>query len=247
MLHGCLKVITCNNCGHAEGEPEDKATLFTEKLSCPFSSILFFPLYPLVFFFSLPPCLLPSFLPPSLSAFLPPSLSSFLPPSLSSFLPLSSLLVFFLPSSLLVSLPPSYMPGTWTSQPTTGCVPPPCVDFSFTCVDGRRAVVFGGYQPQTGITNDTYLIDMDTWVMRYYENRTIHMYIFILRSWENLLCMCMCMYMLMRDAERSKQSYTNNKAKQCNTPKEACIYMCISAVPSPKITACICDSIIKIP
>ena len=91
--------------------------------------------------------------------------------------------------------------------------------------------MFGGYQPQTGITNDTYLIDMDTWVMRYYENRTIHVYF--------ILYMCMYMYMLMRDAEgskRSKQSYTNNKAKHCNTPKEACTYtLCISAVPSPKI------------
>ena len=57
--------------------------------------------------------------------------------------------------------------GIWTSQPTTGSVPPPCVDFSFTCVDKRRAVVFGGYQPQTGITNDTFLLDMDTWVSIY--------------------------------------------------------------------------------
>ena len=180
MLHGGSKIITRNNCGHAVGKPGDEA-IFSFLLFF-LSTSLFSSFSSSFLVFSLPPSsLLVFFLPSSLLGFFLPSpslASSFLPPSLaSSFLPLSSLLVFF-SFSLSPCLPPSllHVPGTWTSQPTTGCVPPPCVDFSFTCVDGRRAVVFGGYQPQTGITNDTYLIDMDTWVIHYYENCTIHIY-----------------------------------------------------------------------
>jgi hypothetical protein len=52
----------------------------------------------------------------------------------------------------------------WSSQPTSGSIPPPSVDFSFTSPDKKKAVVFGGYQPPTGITNDTFLLDMETWV-----------------------------------------------------------------------------------
>ena len=54
--------------------------------------------------------------------------------------------------------------GLWSSQPTSGTTPPPSVDFSFTCVDKTRTVVFGGYQPETGITSDTFVLDTDTWV-----------------------------------------------------------------------------------
>ena len=58
----------------------------------------------------------------------------------------------------------SLFAGLWSSQPTSGSLPPPCVDFSFTSPDKKKAVVFGGYQPPDGITNDTFLLDMETWV-----------------------------------------------------------------------------------
>ena len=55
-------------------------------------------------------------------------------------------------------------PGTWSTPATTGTPPPPCVDFTFTMVDGHRAVLFGGYQPDTGTVADAYIIDMEKWV-----------------------------------------------------------------------------------
>lgn len=58
----------------------------------------------------------------------------------------------------------------WTSQPTSGTLPPPCVDFSFTSPDKKKAVVFGGFQPPTGITFDTFILDMETWVCHSHSN-----------------------------------------------------------------------------
>lgn len=55
-------------------------------------------------------------------------------------------------------------PGTWSSPTTMGSRPPPCVDFSLTKVDSHRAVVFGGYQPETGTVAETYILNIETWV-----------------------------------------------------------------------------------
>ena len=63
----------------------------------------------------------------------------------------------------------------------SGCIPPPSVDFSFIGVDKRRAVVFGGYQPPSGITNDTFLLDMDAWV----SVCTVYMYILYMSFYEH--------------------------------------------------------------
>ena len=58
----------------------------------------------------------------------------------------------------------SLFPGTWSSPPMTGSRPPPCYNFSFTTVDGNRAVVFGGAQPGCGIVNDVYILDFSDMV-----------------------------------------------------------------------------------
>ena len=54
--------------------------------------------------------------------------------------------------------------GVWAVQPTTGDKPPPLCGHTFTKIDHRRAVVFGG---DTGsLTNDSYVLDTETWVWR---------------------------------------------------------------------------------
>ena len=58
----------------------------------------------------------------------------------------------------------SLFPGTWSSPRMTGSRPPPCSYFSFTTVDGNRAVVFGGDQPGRGHVNDVYIIDFNDMV-----------------------------------------------------------------------------------
>ena len=46
-----------------------------------------------------------------------------------------------------------------------GACPPPCVDFSFDNVeDGRRAILFGGYRPESGASSGAFVLDMETWV-----------------------------------------------------------------------------------
>ena len=54
--------------------------------------------------------------------------------------------------------------GNWTSPDVSGDCPPPCVDFSFNCVDGKKAVLFGGYRPESGASSGAYVLNMDTWV-----------------------------------------------------------------------------------
>ena len=51
----------------------------------------------------------------------------------------------------------------WAAQPTTGEKPPPLDDHTFTKIDNHRAVVFGGYTGSSRV-NDTYVLDMETWV-----------------------------------------------------------------------------------
>ena len=47
---------------------------------------------------------------------------------------------------------------------TTGDVPPPCSDLTFTAVDSRRAVLFGGWNDQQDHMTDVYIIDIATMV-----------------------------------------------------------------------------------
>ena len=41
--------------------------------------------------------------------------------------------------------------------------PPPCAHFSFTAIDDRQAVLFGGRQPHARV-NDCYLMDFELMV-----------------------------------------------------------------------------------
>ena len=54
--------------------------------------------------------------------------------------------------------------GVWSCPATTGERPPPCVGLTFTAVDDRRAVVFGGNDGEQGDMNDVYIIDLSTMV-----------------------------------------------------------------------------------
>ena len=51
----------------------------------------------------------------------------------------------------------------WSSPDTTGERPPPCDHFSFTSIDQRRAVMFGGHNGK-GLMNDIYIIDLQSMV-----------------------------------------------------------------------------------
>ena len=66
--------------------------------------------------------------------------------------------------------------GVWAVQTTTGESPPPLSRHTFTKIDHHRAVVFGGYTGSSYLSwlNDTYVLDMETWV-----------------------CRCMCLYILI--------------------------------------------------
>ena len=52
----------------------------------------------------------------------------------------------------------------WSCPATTGEKPPPCAGFSFTAIDDRRAVLFGGYNGKHGKMNDVYIIDLHSMV-----------------------------------------------------------------------------------
>ena len=53
--------------------------------------------------------------------------------------------------------------GKWSSPSTAGPRPPPCSHFSFTAINNRQAVLFGGRQ-QHGRVSDCYLMDFETMV-----------------------------------------------------------------------------------
>ena len=57
----------------------------------------------------------------------------------------------------------STVTGEWSSPVVTGTKPLPLAYFSFTKVDSRRTVVYGGF---TGveISGDAYVLELDKWV-----------------------------------------------------------------------------------
>ena len=50
--------------------------------------------------------------------------------------------------------------GVWSCPATTGDRPPPCAGLTFTEVDVRRAVLFGGNNDEQGQMNDVFIIDL---------------------------------------------------------------------------------------
>ena len=57
----------------------------------------------------------------------------------------------------------STVTGEWSSPAVTGTRPPPLSGFSFTKVDSRRAVVYGGWIGRA-VNGDAYVLELDKWV-----------------------------------------------------------------------------------
>ena len=55
--------------------------------------------------------------------------------------------------------------GVWSCPDTTGDRPPPCSTLTFTAVDDRRAVLFGGFNGEQGRMNDVFIINLSTMVL----------------------------------------------------------------------------------
>ena len=58
----------------------------------------------------------------------------------------------------------STVTGEWSSPAVTGTKPPPLTRFSFTKVDSRRAVVYGGLMENLLQSGDAYVLELDKWV-----------------------------------------------------------------------------------
>ena len=57
----------------------------------------------------------------------------------------------------------STVTGEWSSPAVTGTEPPPLGGLSFTKVDSRRAVVYGGLTVGER-SGDAYVLELDKWV-----------------------------------------------------------------------------------
>ena len=53
--------------------------------------------------------------------------------------------------------------GKWSTPTTTGPRPPPCAYFSFTAINNHQAVLFGGRQPHSRVS-ECYLMDFESMV-----------------------------------------------------------------------------------
>ena len=58
--------------------------------------------------------------------------------------------------------------GEWSSPTITGTKPPPVFAFSFTKIDSKRAVAYGGCGSR-GTCGDAYVFELDKWVCRQYN------------------------------------------------------------------------------
>ena len=77
--------------------------------------------------------------------------------------------------------------GMWSSPVTTGDRPPPCSGFTFTAIDVRRAVVFGGFNLEMRRMDTVYIIDLITMVIMLKSfNIYIQTLMSSLQTWGNL-------------------------------------------------------------
>ena len=56
---------------------------------------------------------------------------------------------------------------TWSDQPTTGDLPPPCDEFTFNQVDSTHAILYGGYEDcndLSALLQGTFILDLRNWV-----------------------------------------------------------------------------------
>ena len=79
---------------------------------------------------------------------------------------------------ILLHLPPPHIItciGTWNCPAITGEIPPPCALFTFTGIDERRAVLFGGFNEKQRHMNHVYIIDLHTMVIKVYNNMMVEL------------------------------------------------------------------------
>ena len=75
--------------------------------------------------------------------------------------------------------------GVWSCPATTGDRPPPCAGFTFTTVDDRRGVLFGGKNEMSRM-NSVYIIALLTMV-KYSSLMSYHSHVnIILQTWSKL-------------------------------------------------------------
>ena len=60
--------------------------------------------------------------------------------------------------------------GKWYPQPTVGESPAPCSQCTFSQVDKKRVVLFGGSQLNNNcVPNNVYILDIKSWVSWHYQ------------------------------------------------------------------------------
>ena len=94
--------------------------------------------------------------------------------------------------------------GVWSCPATTGDRPPPCTDLTFTAVDDRRAVLFGGYNGEQGRMNDVYIIDLSTMVLV-------------------CVCVCVCAGVLCVHYEQYWNISSNPPQAMCSFKHDQCL------------------------
>ena len=74
------------------------------------------------------------------------------------------MLLYQIPHNAYTEVEYLYVSGKWSLPAVTGTTPPPLEGFSFTKVDHRRAVVYGGTTRGIQALGDAYVLQLDTWV-----------------------------------------------------------------------------------
>ena len=98
--------------------------------------------------------------------------------------------------------------GVWSCPATTGDRPPPCSAFTFTAVDDRRAVLFGGFNIEQGRMNDVFIIVLSTMVLLF-------------------VCACVCVYMCVRVCV-GKYVYMCSYVLSKSVIVCLCVYACVA-------------------
>ena len=77
-------------------------------------------------------------------------------------------LVLYITYTILLPIQnfPVHTAGVWSCPATTGEKHPPCANFTFTAIDDRRAVLFGGRHGELGRMNGVNIIDLTTMVQK---------------------------------------------------------------------------------
>ena len=88
------------------------------------------------------------------------------------------MLLYQIPHNAYTEVEYLYVSGKWSLPAVTGTTPPPLEGFSFTKVDHRRAVVYGGTTRGIQALGDAYVLQLDTWVCvspRVYNRKSVQL------------------------------------------------------------------------